>query len=517
MIRNTINFIKLIYIVWQLIRYAVLSPMSSAKGLTNYSWCFKASRLLRNRKHDNMRWGQRISSCLIKLGPSFIKFGQTLATRSDLIGEEVANDLTLLQDRLTPFSFSVAKAIIENETGSSIEELFSSFDEEPIAAASIAQVHGAVTLDGHDVAVKVLRPDIEVSFANDLSLFTWIAVFLEHYFPWTTRLHPIKIVAVFSETVALEMDMRMEAAAASELAENFKNDPDFKVPLVFWATTTRRILTLERLNGCRPDDKAAIESAGLDPFLILQKSTRIFFNQVFRDGFFHADMHPGNVFITEDGKVAPVDFGIMGRLDLQTRFFLADMLTGFLTRDYIRVAEVHFQAGYVPPDQSLEVFAQACRSIGEPILGLPLAEISLAKLLSHLFNITEKFRMETQPQLLLLQKTMLVAEGVGRQLDDKVNIWEMARPLIEEWMIENRSPPAIFKQTAKEILYLTERLPTLANKIESIIDQLGNGGLRLHPDTTHQFMKLQTQNKPKLLFPIIIFISVIVISIGMFL
>ena len=363
-----------------------------------------------------------------------------------------------------------------DETGIPINELFSSFDEKPAAAASIAQVHYATTMNGEDVAVKILRPQIENAFASDLSLFKWIAKILENYISRTKRLQPVKVVQIFANTIALEMDMRMEAAAAAELAKNFEGDPDFKVPQIFWETTTKRVLTIERLSGCRPDDIASLEKAGHDPSKILQKSACIFFNQVFRDGFFHADMHPGNVFITEDGKIAPVDFGIMGRLDLETRFFLADMLTGFLTRDYKKVAEVHFRAGYVPPDQSLEVFSQACRSIGEPILGLPLSEISLAKLLSQLFSITEKFEMETQPQLLLLQKTMLVAEGVGRQIDGRVNIWELARPLIEEWMITYRSPPARIQKISAELLTLAERIPKIIQNSELIINQASHGG-----------------------------------------
>ncbi|MDC1441171.1 2-polyprenylphenol 6-hydroxylase [Rhodospirillaceae bacterium] len=515
MFRNLINFTRLLRILFQLLRYDVLYPIIWSKNLTFISWFVKIARIFRNRAYDNDRSGQRIASCLIKLGPSFIKFGQTLATRSDLIGEEIANDLSLLQDRLDPFSFDEAKATIETETGTQIYKLFSSFEEEPIAAASIAQVHYAVTMHGEEVAVKILRPRIEVSFAYDVALFIWIAEFLESHFSWTKRLRPVEVIKVFAETISFEMDLRMEAAAAAELAENFQDDPDFKVPTVFWATTTKRIFTLERLEGCRPNDLVSLQKAGLNPSEILQKSACIFFNQVFRDGFFHADMHPGNVFITKDGRIAPVDFGIMGRLDLETRFFLADMLTGFLTRDYRRVAEVHFNAGYVPSDQSVDLFAQACRSIGEPILELPLAEISLAKLLSQLFNITEKFEMETQPQLLLLQKTMLVAEGVGRQINDQVNIWELARPLIEAWMIENRSPPARIKKMTRDVIAFTERMPQILDKAELTINQLSTGQLKLDPNTIHQFTELQRKNKSRFLWPIILLFATSIIFVGL--
>ena len=514
MLRNITNFFRLIYILWQFIRYDVLYPATWTKGFKFVYFSLKLARYFRNRKYDSLRWGQRIALALVKLGPSFIKFGQTLATRSDLIGDDVATDLTLLQDRLDPFSFKEAKSIVENETGIPINELFSSFDEKPAAAASIAQVHYATTMNGEDVAVKILRPQIENAFASDLSLFKWIAKILENYISRTKRLQPVKVVQIFENTIGLEMDMRMEAAAAAELAKNFEGDPDFKVPQIFWETTTKRVLTIERLSGCRPDDIASLEKAGHDPSKILQKSACIFFNQVFRDGFFHADMHPGNVFITEDGKIAPVDFGIMGRLDLETRFFLADMLTGFLTRDYKKVAEVHFRAGYVPPDQSLEVFSQACRSIGEPILGLPLSEISLAKLLSQLFSITEKFEMETQPQLLLLQKTMLVAEGVGRQIDDRVNIWELARPLIEEWMITYRSPPARIQKISAELLTLAERIPKIIQNSELIINQASHGGLQLHTDTIKKYIEFNRGKRSILLWPAILISITVGILIG---
>tara|TARA_Y100000588_G_scaffold28251_1_gene27648 strand:+ start:2660 stop:4147 length:1488 start_codon:yes stop_codon:yes gene_type:complete len=467
----------------------VLAFSPSAKINPFFRYLFSILYLFRNRQFDELHWGDRLTKCLIELGPSFIKFGQTLATRSDLLGDESATALSLLQDRLPPFPFSEAKTTVEQELGFPTEQLFSSFNESPVAAASIAQVHYAITVEGNEVAVKILRPNIEIQFSRDIGLFFLLARILEYLAPTTRRFHPVQIVEVFSKTVELELDLRMEASAASELADNFKDDLNFKVPQIDWKRTSRRVLTLEKLSGYRPDDRDGLLKSGLQPKEILKKSACIFFHQVFRDGFFHADMHPGNVFVLKDGRIAPVDFGIMGRLDIKTRFFLADMLTGFLTRDYRRVAEVHFQAGYVPRDQSVEVFAQACRSIGEPILGLPLAEISLAKLLSQLFRITEQFRMETQPQLLLLQKTMLVAEGVGRQVDSSVNIWELAHPLIEQWMNENKSGKAQLHRRAAEILHFMERLPVLAENTEIVINQLAKGDLRMDPNMISSFQK----------------------------
>jgi ubiquinone biosynthesis protein len=485
--RSIRNLFRLIGVAWTLARFGALFPLERVPHAPMLGLLARLSLILRRGRHARLRPGERLASALAALGPSFIKFGQSLATRSDLIGDDVAHDLSRLQDKLPPFAFALAKETIEGELDATLAQAFAVFEEVPVAAASIAQVHYAVTHEGAEVAVKVLRPDIEASFGRDIDLFRWIAGILEDHLPWIRRLRPVEVVELFAETVLVEMDMRMEAAAAAELADNFIGDPDFKVPLVDWQRTTRRVLTLERLRGHRPDDIEALVAEGHDPTEVMRKSACIFFNQVFRDGYFHADMHPGNVFILEDGRVAPVDFGIMGRLDAKTRHFLADMLIGFLTGDYRRVSEVHFRAGYVPAHKSVDAFAQACRSIGEPILGRPLSEISLAHLLAQLFRITEQFEMETQPQLLLLQKTMFVAEGVGRQVNKDVNIWELARPLIEQWMIENRSPQARLKQATADAISLAERLPTLAERAERAINDLADGGLRLHPDTVRQF------------------------------
>jgi ubiquinone biosynthesis protein len=361
--------------------------------------------------------------------------------------------------------------------------LFTRFEDEPVAAASIAQVHFAETQEGEFVAVKVLRPGIEAELARDIAFFHTLARWIEYWRPEMRRLKPVEIVRNFQETVDLEMDLRLEAAAASELGENFADDPEFEVPAVDWKRTARRVLTLARVEGIPIDEIDRIEAAGIAPGEVLARSARIFFKQVFRDGFFHADMHPGNMFVATDGTLAPVDFGIMGRLDSRTRNFLADMLLGFLQRDYRRVADVHFAAGYVPPDQSRDAFMQASRAIAEPIFGKPQHEISIARLLGQLFHVTRTFEMETQPQLLLLQKTMLVAEGVGRRLDPETSIWILAEPLIEEWMRENRSPEARLREAAGEIARRVEHLPALLAKADDLAAMVTADGLRLHPDT----------------------------------
>ena len=468
---------RLAWIAFVLARHDALFPlerMGVVPGLT------LVARLL--RKPGQGRPGQRLAAALQRLGPSFIKAGQTLSTRADLMGEEVAADLAGLRDRLPPFSGEIARATIAADLGQPVERLFAAFDEVPIAAASIAQVHFATTPEGHAVAVKVLRPGIEAAFARDLSLFAWLAGLAERALPASRRLKPREVIATFAETVRLEMDLRFEAAAASELAENFADDPGFRVPAVDWLRTGRRVLTTERVIGIPISDRAALVAAGHDLEQVLANAAGAFFQQVFRDGFFHGDMHPGNCFVAADGAVVAVDFGIMGRLDLATREFLADMLMGFLDGDYRKVADVHFRAGYVPASQSRDIFMQACRSIGEPIFGRPLAQISLAGLLGQLFAITEQFHMEAQPQLLLLQKTMLVAEGVGRGLNPDINMWTLARPLIEEWMIEHRGPEARVRRSVEAAAETVRRLPAMVDALE-ILAETARTGVRLHPDS----------------------------------
>jgi ubiquinone biosynthesis protein len=441
------------------------------------------------RKHPDKRPGQRLAAALEALGPSFIKLGQSLATRSDLLGESVAADLSALHDRLPPFSAALARQTVETELGGPLDKFFSSFDDKPVAAASIAQVHFAVTTDGSEVAVKILRPNIEDAFQRDLDLVFWVAQQIERTRPDLRRFRPLAVVETFAQWVATEMDLRMEAAAASELAENFWSDETFRVPAVDWDRTARRVLTTERVIGIPVDERDALAAAGHDPTEILANAAAIFFKQVFRDGFFHADQHPGNAFVAADGAIVAVDFGIMGRLDKKTRYFLADMLLGFLTGDYRKVAEVHFRAGYVPPNQSMEMFTQAIRAIAEPILDKPINDISLGKLLGLMLQVTETFQMETQPQLLLLQKTMLVTEGVGRKLNPDVNMWSLSRPLIEDWMRENRGPEARVRDAVTDIAGAIERLPGLIFDLEKTMSDFAKGGLRLEEETLKDLRK----------------------------
>mgnify|MGYP000415506944 CR=1 FL=1 len=337
-----------------------------------------------------------------------------------------------------------------------------------------------------EVAVKVLRPGIEDAFKSDLELFFWGARLLQRTRPELRRLKPVETVQTLARSVEMEMDLRFEAAAADELRENFAGDDSVFVPRIDWLRTGQRIMCTERVYGIPFGDIDAIKAAGHDPHEVLRKTAETFFYQAFRDGFFHGDMHPGNLFVLPSGAIAIVDFGIMGRLDRASRRQLAELLMSFLTRDYRRAAEVHFEAGWIPKHQPIEEFTHACRSIAEPILDRPQNEISIARLLGQLFQITETFEMETQPQLLLLQKTMLVAEGTGRRLAPDANMWVIARPLIEAWMRANLGPEARIQDTAQQTLEVLKRLPSIVKGLEHALSQFDENGLKLHPDTVAQ-------------------------------
>jgi ubiquinone biosynthesis protein len=502
-LRSGRNLVRLLRIALILARHDALFPL---RRIALIAPLLRFAALFARRSPPGAaRPGQRLAAALSRMGPSFIKLGQLLSTRADLLGEEITADLASLQDRLPPFPGEEARAAIEAEFGQPLEALFAGFGTEPVAAASIAQVHFARTEDGREAAVKVLRPGVAAAFARDLDLFMWLAVLIERLQPGLRRLKPVEVVRTLSDVVALEMDLRFEAAAASELAENFAGDTNFRVPSVDWRRTGRTVMTLERVAGTRIDDRDGLVAAGHDIEEVLRKAAAVFFQQVFRDGFFHADLHPGNLFVDGEGKVTAIDFGIMGRLDRTTRFFLADMLLGFLSGDYRRVAEVHFAAGYVPPRRSVDAFAQACRSIGEPILGQPLQEISIARLLAQLFEVTEQFEMEMQPQLLLLQKTMVQIEAIGRRLDPEVNMWTLARPLIEDWVRENRGPEARLHQALVELGDAIERLPRLLGSLETLVDAWSREGIVMHAETLALHAAERARHLTWLLIPLWVF------------
>jgi len=422
-------------------------------------------RLRRNKTKTKDTDHRPLVEAFQSLGPSFIKIGQAMATRPDIVGIDVARDLMRLQDKVPPFPGAEAIAIIEQELEAPLNELFKDFNPEPVAAASIAQVHFATTIEGKAVAVKVLRPGIAKAFARDLESFLWLARKAEAFSVKARRLKPGAVVETIAQTIALEMDLRFEAASASELRENCAHNPDYNIPEIDWSRTGRQILTIERVEGIAFSHKQAITKAGLDTALLADHLIHSFLSQALNDGFFHADLHQGNLFACADNKITAIDFGIMGRIDKNTRKCLAEILYGFLQRDYDLVARAHFRIGYVPEDQSLEKFKQAIRTIGDPIIDKPVKEISVGKLLAQLFEITEMFNMQTQPQLILLQKTMVTVEGVALDLNPDINMWESSRPIIEKWMLENLGPQAKIRDFAETGLETLTRLPKIMDDV----------------------------------------------------
>ena len=443
------------------------------------------ARFFRKRSAGRKSKGERLAGALEALGPAFIKLGQALSTRSDLLGEEVAEDLSRLRDNLPPFPTAVARATVEAEFGAPIASIFPEFDDAPVAAASIAQVHRAVTKNGRVVAVKILRPDIEHAFAKDLDLFFWLAQLVQRRMPQYRRLKPVEVINTLKESVFFELDLRFEAAAAAEMADNIsRHEPGLRVPAVDWELTSRRVLTMEWIDGIAFSNIDAIRASGFSSEEILTKASRSLFLQVFKDGFFHADLHPGNLFLDKSGNLIAVDFGIMGRLSIESRIYIAEILRGFLTGDYKRVAQVHFDAGYVPSSKSLEAFTQACMAVARPITGKPLNEISIAKLLGQMFAIAAEFEMEVQPQLLLMQKTLMVAEGVGRMLDPKLNMWQLATPLIDQWALDHLSPQAKLKTAARHGAEIARKLPFVLSQAQATLQALGDAnGIKLHPSS----------------------------------
>jgi len=406
------------------------------------------------------------SEAFQEIGPAAIKFGQALATRPDLVGEEAARDLLRLQDSLPPAPFEAIRRAIEEGLGRPIDELFSNIDPEPVGAASIAQVHRAVTTDGRLVAVKVLRPNIEEDFARALDTYEWAAAQVEGMGGEAARLRPRLVVATFRQWTNRELDLRREGASASELRENLEAESGFFVPQIDWARTSRRVLTLEWIDGIKLTDRKALVAAGHDLKALAAILVRAFLRQAVIDGFFHADLHQGNLFALPDGRLAAIDFGIMGRIDRQARVWLAEILYGLITGNYRRVAEIHFEAQYVPSHHNIEEFATALRAAGEPIRGLPVKDISVAQMLDSLFTITRDFDMPTQPHLLLLQKTMVMEEGVATALDPDINMWETAEPFLQEWVRGELGPEARIADEIVRNVRLLRKLPDLIRRID---------------------------------------------------
>ena len=410
-----------------------------------------------------------VTRALTALGPAYIKFGQIMSTRPDVVGDELAMQLQVLQDKLPPFSIAEAKASVEHELGQPLDALFSSFSE-PVAAASIAQVHKATLLGSErEVAVKVLRPGIEKAFRKDIDAFYFAANFIEKLSPASRRLHPTDVVAHFEGVVLGELDLRMESASAAEFAANTKDDAGFQVPKVEWLLSARRAMTLGWGEGIPANELAAIDAAGHDRAALGLRVLQLFLSHALRDGYFHADMHQGNLKIAPNGDIIALDFGIMGRIDEYTRRVYAEILFGFIRRDYRRVAEVHFEAGYVPADRDVDEFARALRAVGEPIFGLDATRVSMGRLLTYLFEVTERFGMETRTELILLQRTMVVVEGVARSLYPQINIWQVAQPIVEQYIKDNIGPRALMRDLARTVQVLSRFGPKLPQLTEAAL------------------------------------------------
>jgi len=402
---------------------------------------------------------------LTALGPAYIKFGQVLSTRPDVVGDELATQMRVLQDKLPPFPIDVAKDMVHDELEIDVDAVFSHFSE-PVAAASIAQVHRAtIAATGEDVAVKVLRPGIEKAFQKDIDAFYLAAKLVEVLSPSSRRLRPMDVIEHFEGVVKGELDLRLESAAAAEFLDNTASDAGFTVPKVQWELSSKRVMTLGWAEGVNAGDNTAIDASGHDRDVLGERVLQLFLSHALRDGYFHADMHQGNLKIAPNGDIIAYDFGIMGRIDEYTRRVYAEILFGFIRRDYKRVAEVHFEAGYVPANRDVDEFARALRVVGEPIFGMDATRISMARLLAYLFEVTERFGMETRTELILLQRTMVVVEGVARSMNPNINIWQVARPIVEDYIKESIGPKALAKDLAKTARILARfgpRLPEIA-------------------------------------------------------
>ena len=456
------HFFRAVYILWILMRHDAFYFLKGKRGGT-------VMRLIRKRSKSVSR-GENLRAAFEALGPAFIKLGQVVAMRPDLVDDDVIEALTNLQDRVKPFSAEKAKAIIETSFGKPLESLYSDFAPEAIAAASIAQVHKAVTTEGKQVAVKILRPNIHAIFARDIALLYRLTGWLEALVPSSRRMKPTKVVKTLEDTVAMELDLRYEAASGEELREFRKEDkPNIYIPWIDWERTKEDVLTLEWIDGIPMHDVDALKKAGYNLTHLTERAAHGFFNMAFRDGIFHGDLHGGNLLVRTDGQLVAVDFGITGRLAMRERMYLAEIFHGFLTGDYMMVSRAHFDAGYVPRTQSVEMFALACRAIAAPIMGKPLSEVSGGGLLTQLFRVAETFEMELQPQLLLMQKSLILIEGIGRTLAPESNMWELAEPPIKEWATTHLTPQARIKLIIEEEFARLKRLPALLDALEEKI------------------------------------------------
>jgi ubiquinone biosynthesis protein len=432
----------------------------------------------RDRELDPSR-GVRIRRALEDLGPIFVKFGQALSTRRDLLPEDIAEELVRLQDRVPPFPGAEARRTIETALGRSVEDLFQSFDEHPLASASVAQVHGARLKDGQEVVVKVLRPGVRERIRADIELLYALAGMAQRFWPDARRLRPIEVVAEFEKTILDELDLVREAANAAEIRRRFENSDLLYVPKVHWDYTRREVMVMERISGIPIGDVDRLKRERVDLKTLAERGVEIFFTQVFRDSFFHADMHPGNIFATPDARYIAVDFGIVGSISKADQYYVAENLLAFFNRDYRRVAVAHVDSGWVPRATRIEEFESAVRSVCEPIFEKPLKEISYGHLLLRLFQVARRFDMEVQPQLVLLQKTLLNIEGLGRELYPDLDLWQTAKPFLERWFKEEMGPRGAMRKLRTQIPGWTRQWPEVPDLTYRLLERAAKGKLEL--------------------------------------
>jgi ubiquinone biosynthesis protein len=456
-VRNTLRLLRITQV---LLRHD-LGEFVTALGLNRGFRFLLFPSVLYRQSIDKPSRGQRLRRALEELGPVFVKFGQMLSTRPDLIPDDIAVELTRLQDDVPPFTGKLARQLIEQAYGETLENHFSMFDDNPMASASIAQVHRAQLHDGARVVVKVLRPEVEKQIDRDLKLLYTLARFAHKYWSEGERLRPVEVVDEYNKTIHDELDLMREASNASKLRANFENSPIIYVPEIYWQHTRRDVMVMEEVTGIPIRDIEAIRKAGIDMRQLANNGVEIFFTQAFRDGFFHADMHPGNIFVGPDGQYRAVDFGIMGTLSDRDKRYLAENFLAFFNRDYRGVAEAHLRAGWVPPDTDTDEFEAAIRTVCEPIFAKPISEISFARLIVRLFQTARRFNMPIQPQLVLLQKTLFNIEGLGRQLYPDLDLWETAKPYLERWMRDQFGPAALIRGLRRELPRLVPMIPEL--------------------------------------------------------
>ena len=470
------NMFHLFRIAWVMSKHRLDEFLFALNLFSPWTFLFKIFPVGRNR---NLPRGERLRLALEELGPIFVKFGQILSTRPDLIPDDLAQSLTKLQDQVPPFPGEMAVSIIELAYGDKLENHFRSFDIEPIASASVAQVHHAELHDGTEVVVKVIRPGIEVMIKRDMALLHTLADMADRYWSQAKRLKPKDIVSDYDKTIHGELDLMREAASASQLKSNFQNYDLIYIPTVYWNHTCRNVMVMERIQGIPIRDIDRLKEAGIDMRKLAHTGVEIFFTQAFRDGFFHADMHPGNIFVSESGQYRAVDFGIMGTLNNADKRYLAENLLAFFNRDYHRVAEAHVRAGWVPPSTNVEEFEAAIRTVCEPIFSRPISEISFGVFLADLFRVARKFDMPVQPQLVLLQKTILNIEGLGRQLYPELDLWETAKPFLEKWMNQQVGPRAAIRTIRRELPNLYTLAPELPGLAHQLLNKLKNDDLTI--------------------------------------